>query len=390
MLPLKALVLALRCALCLLLLHVSLLAAPDGSYPAALGKAEALVEKVDDPDFRSRLLLEMVEHTLAGGWIDESLRLARSIPDYRRGIALGKVAAALARAGLKERVGPVVDEALAQSGFPHAWHAQAIRAEAAIAWTAAGESGRAEAIVAELTDDGARYRAVGGCAVERVRRGEIYDATVLDPPTDVKKLTPELLQLARAALEIAEMRLAAPTPDKEAAAALCRQSEAIVRACKATAGEELLDTGLLWRRLGDAKKSSEVLGVALHHLPPGVELQGWRLGYFAKLVKVYAEAGDKSRVEGLLTAGRKGITPLHAFYQPPALCQLAEAELAAGYPERAEATWAEAVAVAVANPNSGSRYLGAAQVAFSVARSGRELPEKVAAQIEALSSSATK
>jgi hypothetical protein len=378
----------IRSALCLLLALAPLIAASSEPYPAVLRKAEALAARVDDPDFRSRLLVDMVEHTLAGGWIDESLRLAKSIPDYRRGIALGKVAAALARAGEKGRVAPLIDEALAQTGFPHGWHGEAIRAEAAIAWTALGEHDRVEAIVAELTDDGARYRARGGCSVERARRGESYDATVLDPPADVKKLSPELLLLARAAIEMAELRLSAPNPDREGVATLCRQSEAIVRACKATAGEELLDTGLLWRRLGDRKKSAEILGMALHHLPPGVELQGWRLGYFARLVKAYVDAGDTTRVEALLAAGRKGIAPLHAFYQPPALCQLAEAELAAGFPERAEATWSEAVGIATANPNPGSRYLGAAQVAFSIARTGREQPERIAQHFDSLAPSA--
>jgi hypothetical protein len=75
---------------------------------------------------------------------------------------------------------------------------------------------------------------------------------------------------------------------------------------------------------------------------------------------------------------------MHAFHQPPALCQLAEAELVAGFPERAQATWTRAVEVALANPNPDSRYVGATQVAFSIARTGRALPEKIVQQLATL------
>jgi hypothetical protein len=112
-------------------------------------------------------------------------------------------------------------------------------------------------------------------------------------------------------------------------------------------------------------------------MPPGVELQDWRDGYFAKLVQAYAEAGDRAAVEKMLAAARAHIQPLHIFYQPPALCQLAEAQLRAGDPKQAEATWLEAATVARGNPNPDSQYLGCAQVAFSLARANYPLPKEL-------------
>jgi hypothetical protein len=95
-------------------------------------------------------------------------------------------------------------------------------------------------------------------------------------------------------------------------------------------------------------------------------------------VRLYAEAGEEEKVAAMLAAGRKSIAPLHAFHQVPAFCQLAEAQVAAGRAQEAENTWAEAMQVAVRNPNPSSTHLGAAQVAFSVARAGCELPAAVA------------
>ncbi len=344
----------------------------------------SLAARVEDEEFQSRLKHDLVEFHLASGHRDAALTLADTIPDYRRGMALAKVAAEFARQAEHDRVAPLLDKALAQTSFPHEWQREAIRAEVAIAWVAAGSEPAAREIAAKLTEDSAKLRARAGMEVERIRLGLPVDLAAFETVEKSDKLAPEMLALARGVLEIAELQMAAGKSDREAIAPLCEKAEAIIRACRVTAGEELLDTGILWRRRGDGKKSAEILALAIRHLPPGVEMQGWRPGYFAKMVGLYAEAGEKERVATLLELGRKGVEPMHAFHQPPALCQLAEAELVAGFPERAEATWTRAVEIALANPNHSSRFVGATQVSFSIARAGRALPEKIVQQIATL------
>lgn len=360
-------------------------AKPDRKTSAALGLAVRLAERIEDADFQAQLKDSLVEFQLEQGQLQAAAELATTIPDYRRGVVLAKVAAGFGHAGRRGEVARLVGEALARDNFPHSWQLDAVRAEAAIAWAADDDSKKAAGLLEKLTDEAARIRARSGIALEKVRRGQPYDEAVFQFPAAAQP-APERLPAARALIGGAQVKLAAAGKDQEAmkaVAPLCAEAEAILKTSRATAGEEYLDLGILWRRMGDLGKSAELLGQALRQMPPGFELQDWREGYFAKLVRVYLEAGDQPAVEKMLATARRGIEPLHAFYRPPALCQLAEAELAAGQPEMAEQTWLEATAVARANPNPASQYLGCAQVAFSVARAHRPLAPKLKEMLSA-------
>jgi|GEM_PF-3773744 len=362
--------------------------AKPGDEPAGpsapLKQAVQLSGRVEDPEFQGILKEQLVVFLLQRGFFERAESLAGSVPEYRGGIALAEVAAARARRDAGEDIAPLLERALSQSGFPHPWQADAIRAEVAIAWAAAGRDDRAGEVAQGISDQAAGLCAKAGIAVERERRGEALEPTTFALPGAADKIAPELLFAARAAIEIAEARLEKKAPVSEIAP-LCEQAEEIVRGCRATAGEEWLDLGILWRKLGDVKKSGALVSQAIQHLAPGSEMQGWRPGYFAKIVRLYMDGDDATRVPAMLEVARKGIEKQHAFHQVPGYCQLAEAELASGAPEAAAATWEKAVGVALANPNPDSRYLGAGLVLFSMARTDQEILEKMATLLAPLS-----
>ena len=364
----------------------------DGQTPPddeALRLGAELAQAIEDPDFRSRVTLGLVEFQ-ARRDVQKAAVLAETIPDYRQGVGLAVVAAAQGRAGKLDDLAAVIGRAIAPRELPHRWQTEAIIAEAAIAWTAGGRNEESESLVKSLTDEAARIRARSGIALERVRRGEKYDLDAFEFALADSKPRPERLQAARALLEIAQIKLDAAgtgADNLQAVASLCDQVQTVVAGSRAAAGEEYLDLGLLWRRLGHLEKSAAAVGQALRQMAPGIELHDWRDGYFAKLVSAYVNAGDRPAAERMLATARQNVPRLHEFYQPAALCQLAEAELAAGALAAAEQSWLKATQIARSNPNPSSQYLGCAQVALSTARANRPLPAEVkdllAAQLSA-------
>lgn len=354
----------------------------------ALEVAGQLAERIEDADFRARLSLSLVEFQAQEGRLHVAAALAESIPDYRRGVALAKVAAALARAGKTEESAAVIRTAQAPGNLPHAWQSEAVLAEMAVAWEAAARDEEAAAIADKLTDESARIRARSGRALEKARRGQAYDEAAFQFGPAEARPGPERLQAARALIEIGELKANSAGKNQEAlhaVAPLCEQVETILTTSRTASAEEYLDLGLLWRRIGNLEKATRALGHALHQMPPGIDLHDWREGYFAKLVRAYMDAGERAAAGKMLARAREHIPSLHEFYRPPALCQLAEAELAADQVDEAEKTWLEAARIARDNPNPSSQYLGCAQVAFSVARANRpltsELKNLLAAQV---------
>lgn len=342
----------------------------------ALEVAAQLAGRITDVEFRSRFSLSLVEFQSRQGHFRAAAELAESIPDYRRGVALAKVASALAHAGKADESAALIRKVKEPEDSPHPWQSEAVLAEVAVAWEAAERGEEASVSVGKLTDESARIRARSGIALEKARRGEAYDEAAFQFPSAEAKPGPERLQAARALLEFAELKASSAGKNREAlhaVAPVCEQVEVILTASRAAAAEEHLDLGLLWRRIGNFEKSAGAVSQALRQMPPGVELHDWRAGYFAKLVRAYMDAGDRGAAETLLARARQGIPSLHEFYRPPALCQLAEAEFAAGQPQQAEQTWLEAARIAHDNPNPSSQYLGCAQVAFSIARANRPL-----------------
>lgn len=351
----------------------------------ALECAIALAEHVDNPEFQSNLQQQLVECQISMGWLAPAAELGSSISGYRRGIALAKVAAAYGRKGEGAKMEPLLEDALATEGFPHSWQGEAIRAEVAIAWAAGEDLDRSTQAIKELTDPAALVRAQSGVAVEQARRGGEYDESVF-VADETGRLNPHRLSAARALIEISLTKLAgaeASSQVRNDLLALGQRAEAILRASRAAAGEEYLDLGILYRKLGEKARSAEMLGLGMRQMPPGAELHSWRPGYFARLIGVYFEGGREEEVETMLSSARESSRSLFRFYQAPALCQIAEAQLVAGKPDAARETWIEAAKIAIA-ADEVTKYLGTAQVAVSVARAGEMLGEELRALLDPL------
>jgi hypothetical protein len=348
--------------------------------------ALSFLTQLTDIDFQSRESLFATEILIEKGQLSRAAGCARQIQDYRRGIALAKTAAAFARQGDAERAAALLTEpAITSAPRTHDWQDTTIRAEIAIAKAALGRDEEVVQALAGFDDPPTLCQARAGVALERARRGAAYEDPIFDErPGEAKSqrdFFPERIEAARALLRIAGIKLGKATPagpdTQREVARLAERAEEIIRAYRLIAGDELLEIGLLWRRLGEDKRSAETLAAAFRQMPVGVEMNSWTPGSFARLTTVYWEAGRKEEVAKMFAGVRTGIARQHRFYHPAALSQLAEAQFATGAKDEAIVTWLEAIATTRDQNGAVESYLGCVQIAFSLSRCFSEMPEPI-------------
>jgi tetratricopeptide (TPR) repeat protein len=371
----------------------------DRSQRRALDYAEIFIQSVEDEDFQSQHRLTIVDH-LVGKQLDlikqtneakpakseavdsagapllaleRAETVARAIADYRRGIGLSRVAIGYALAGNLAKAKTLLeDPAIAMAPRVLSWQDDLISAEMVIAWAAVAEDERADAALSKIKDNAARTRARAGVAVERLRRKvESADRDLEDALSGEEqdgKLRAERVEYVRALVRMAEITLARAGDAGEEARKFAERAREIIPKYQIVAGDDYYELGFLWRKLDDAKKASEVLDAAIRQMPPGLEMQSWRPGTFARLASAYHAAGQADLVEKMIETCRANIEKSHVFYRPLAWSQVAEAHYALGEIQKATKAWQRGIAAARSNPNPSSTYLGCAQVALSIAR----------------------
>lgn len=356
--------------------------------PESLSQAilfSALIRRNDSEQAKYRM--KIVEQLVEEGFLREALDLAKQIPGYRRGEALGKVARGAAREGEEALFAEAVQASEALLAFTEPWQEEHAKAHLAVAYAAKRDWKRAETLREACAGQRQRVIADSGIAVERAKAGKKFDLAPTEKERSMSEETiqPELLKKAAALNEIGMLILEgskARGVEVESAEDAFRLAEETARLTHVEMTLALFGVAKGLLAAGLEEEGEDKLGEAAAHLNFLGYAAEWKPSYFLEFFDFFLESGRDGLAREVLTEAVDFPPNIHPMWRPSAYSTAALIAHRQGEEDQAKELWLKAVGEAKVNPNDRVQAIGCVEICLSYARAGRPIHEEVAAELE--------
>ncbi len=338
---------------------------------------------VSDPKDRGAAQESVVTELIQAGLLDEAVRRARQIDDWRRGTTLADAATAYAQAGQVATAQGLLKEAEEFRGRVTGWQNPRIEAHAAAAHASLGETEAATRISSELAANDKQYagRGVATIAAGRARAGDFDGAmgtlAKIDKETDFDITWWRTVGY----LNIAKRTELTKTQRRKALDAARTSAAGVDGWKRAEALESIAEE---YRLAGDTRVARQCLeeAAALVHAQP--DSMSAKSSLLSNLARAWGRLGDKRRAEEAIAKAEGMIPGLTVTERAPAWAGLAASAAAAGDTVRARGLWDKALDATEALENARPRALSATAVCRSIGRAGQPLDAAHRARLDAL------